>query len=304
MKARLLIGSMAALAAGISGYSTLIAPRRLQVVRLRVASPGLPPEWRGVRIAHLSDFHVGATGTSNALLLRSKRIALAFRPNIVALTGDYFDNGKATGDDAPWSGWPDDVAVFGVLGNHDFRGDDDAPAQTVRSLVDGGVTVLRNEAVGICLRGRRAWIAGVDDPFTWRADERAAFHDVPDDDDALLYLAHCPSIDGGYPSGRARLVLSGHTHGGQVRLLPSGKIPGVHFLRRARGTPPRRDPPVYIGSHWLRGSVVVVSTGLGVSRLPIRFFTRPQVLLIELAEAVADGLDCDSGSRYVTAIPR
>lgn len=272
----------------------------LRVRRLDVALPGLPSEWVGVRIAHLSDFHIGARGTSRRVLRRARTAALRFRPDIVALTGDYFDHGRIVADDGLLSGWPDGASVFAVLGNHDFRGSSDAPQHVVDALHRGGARVLRNEAVGVPLRGRTAWVVGVDDPFTRRSREAEAFATVPESDDALLFLAHSPSIDDTTPLGRARIMLCGHTHGGQVRLLPSGRIPLVRLVRRLLGTPPRREPSVYRGAHWLRGMLVVVSDGLGVSRLPLRWRTRPEVVLIELCRIQVSGPPCDTASRYVT----
>lgn len=276
----------------------------LEVVRLRVSPPGFPPEWDGIRVAHLSDFHAGARGVPLRLLRSARAAALSFAPDIIALTGDFFDNGVPVDVEGLWAGWPEDTVVVAVLGNHDFRGASDAPAGIERVLRDAGVVVLRNAALEVQLHGRRGWIVGVDDPFTLQADEVAAFAEALEDDAVLLYLAHSPSIDATVPFGRAFVALSGHTHAGQIRLLPSGRIPFVHVLRRLRGTPPRRDPPVYRGVHWLRGMIVIISEGIGVSRVPLRFRTRPQVVLIEFAHDQRSDVPCDNPRRYVTHVGR
>lgn len=280
-------------------YVFRIAPRWLETVRLRIGVPYLPADWAGVRIAHLSDLHVGGRGVRLEMLWRARRIAEAFEPDVIAITGDFYDHGRSAPDGGLFAGWPEGTNVFGVLGNHDLLGNQSDVAALLQRLGDGGIHMLRNEAAHICLRGRGAWLVGVDDPFTFRSDLSTALDGMPDDADALLLLAHSPAVVHDLPVGRARLVLSGHTHGGQIRLVPSGRVPFVGLLRRMQHEPPRNDPPFFRGVHWLRGGLVMVSDGLGMSELPMRFRTRPQVLLIELIPAAVDGSACDDAERYV-----
>ncbi len=280
-------------------YVRSFAPRWLETVRLRVAVPDLEAVWDGVRIAHLTDLHAGGPGVRLDMLWRARRIAEAFEPDIIAITGDFYDHGRPTADGGLFLDWPESAVVVGVLGNHDLRGTDAGFAALLDRLGTGRVRLLRNEAFELSLRGRNAWIAGVDDPFTFRDDLPATLDNVPDDADVLLLLAHSPAVIRDLPVGRARLVLAGHTHGGQIRLLPSGRVPFVNTLRRIKHDPPRNDPPFYRGARWLRGAIVVVPNGLGLSELPFRFRTRPQVVLIELSHAPAHGPACDDVARYV-----
>jgi hypothetical protein len=145
-----------------------------------------------------------------------------------------------------------------------------------------------------------AWIAGVDDPHSCRHDVCGALMALPDGDDVLLFLAHSPVAVNDLPAGRARLMLAGHTHGGQMRIRPSGRVPFIYLIRRLRGLPRRPDPPIFRGWSWEHGAVLVVSEGIGVSSLPIRFRTRPQVILIELARAEQESEHaCDDVGRYI-----
>jgi predicted MPP superfamily phosphohydrolase len=281
-------------------YTFRIAPRWLRVERLRVALPGLPDAWRGVRIAHLSDLHAGARGVPLPMLLEARQAALEFEPDIVALTGDYFHDGRRVSAPGLYASWPDSAQVFAVLGNHDYRAGAAGLAEVERELADGGACLLRNTAHEFELRGRSAWVVGVDDPFTFRADERLAFQHLPPEAEALLFLAHSPAGVDELPVGRARVTLSGHTHGGQLRLLPSGRTPGVGLLRRLLGAGPRRESTLYRGRHWRRGTLLIISDGLGMSQLPGRFRTRPTVLLLTLDNAPASGVACDDATRYVT----
>jgi uncharacterized protein len=262
--------------------------------------PGLPEAWRGVRIAHLSDLHAGARGVSLPMLLAAREAALNFAPDIVALTGDYYHDGRRVNAPGLYARWPDSAQVFAVLGNHDYRAGAEALAEVERELAESGARLLRNTALEFELRGRAAWVVGVEDPFTFRADEQLAFGQLPSDAEALLFLSHSPAGVDELPVGRARLTLSGHTHGGQLRLLPSGRTPGVGLLRRLLGAGPRRETTLYRGRHWLRGTLLIISDGLGMSQLPGRFRTRPTVLLLELDSAPVNGAACDDAARFVT----
>jgi hypothetical protein len=84
-----------------------------------------------------------------------------------------------------------------------------------------------------------------------------------------------------------------------MRLLPSGRIPGIERLRAFLGEPVRNEPPIYHGAHWVRGAVVIISNGLGMSQFPARVRTRPQVILLELDGPQPSDTPCDDVRRYV-----
>jgi predicted MPP superfamily phosphohydrolase len=297
--ARIVGGALLATAAG-AVYSIGIAPRWLRVTRLRIALPGLPAAWDGLRIAQLADFHANGPRVSDDFLAHAKQTALDFAPDLVAITGDFFEDGQWSEKGELYRAWPAGVPVLAVLGNHDYRGGPINRDLLLAQLQETGIALLRNAATTIILRGCPAWVAGTDDPHSGRHDVTQTLGNVPDCEDVLLLLAHSPAVVTELPFGRVRLMLSGHTHGGQVRLLPSGQVPFVNLLRALRNLPRRTDPPFFRGWGWVRGTVLVISDGLGVSTLPIRFRTRPQVILIELAAAGCPAAPCDDGDRYVT----
>lgn len=287
----------------IAVYMIGIAPRWLRVTRLRVALPGLPSIWRGVRIAHLSDFHLGAWGMTDGHLHKARKIALEFEPDTVVLTGDFYDSGKDISPDGLYDEWGPGVPVFAVMGNHDRRGVAGTLARIRAEQERAGVVILDNEALEFGLRGQPAWVVGVDDAHTFHADVDRAFRMLPDGETALLFLSHLPYTVSDLPVGRALLMLAGHTHGGQVRILPSGRMPLTKWIRKLRGAPDCPEGPVYRGWHWMKGAVLVISDGLGVSTLPIRFLTRPHLILIELDQAAPHAdLACDDVNRYVTEL--
>jgi len=283
-------------------HAFAVAPRRLDVVRLRIAVPSIPEEWIGVRIAHLSDFHVGSAGVSIDRLWKARRLAEEFKPDLIAMTGDFFDEGVLSDTDGLFINWPEGTQALAVIGNHDARAGEPPLGELVQHLQGGGVSVLRNEAVALQLRGRTAWTVGVDDPHTFLADDARAFTSLPLSAEALLYLAHSPAAALTVPVGRVRLLLSGHTHGGQFRLLPSGRIPGIKLIRALKRSGKRNDPEVAFGWHWRRGAVLVISNGLGVSQIPGRFRATPQLILIELTGTSRNKYPCDDVRHYVAQV--
>lgn len=291
------------LAVLLLAYSRLVAPRWLNVTRLRVGLPGVDQSLHGMRIAHLSDFHVGGPGTRSDILMKARREAIDFRPDMIAITGDFFDEGSTSDEWSPFIDWPAGVPVIAVFGNHDYRRGAGHIAELRRRLENSGVTFLANSALSLSLRGETVWIAGADDPHTRRDDLAATLDEVPvEAGPPLVLLVHSPSIVNELEAGAVRLVLAGHTHGGQVRLTPSGRIPFIGLIRRLRGLRPQPSLPLARGWHWWRGTVVVISDGLGLSSIPLRFRTRPQVILIELVETPAGGPPCDDVRRYVNEV--
>jgi uncharacterized protein len=291
---------VAGIAALISLYSICIAPRWLRTSVLRVGVPSLASDLVGMRVAHLSDFHLGARGMTTRHLHQARTIALDFRPHVIALTGDFYDSGRSVDPEGLLADWPDGIEVVGVMGNHDRRGQAGTLARTVAELEEAGVTILNNTAQSFMVRQQQVWIAGVDDPHTFNSDVAAALERVPPGEGVLLILSHAPAVINELEPGQASILLAGHTHGGQIRILPSGAVPFVDLVRKMCGAPGRPDGPVYRRWHWINGTVVLVSDGLGVSTLPMRFRTRPHLVLLELTSAAPDDpADCGSIDRYV-----
>ena len=264
-------------------FYNLYCLTRLRVSEIRVPVDCLPDQLDRLRIAHLSDFHLGQFGTSRRAIARAFSEARRFDPDLVALTGDYIDGSLATSgpDLREWLDFC--VPTVAVLGNHDhFHG----PAhldETIQLLEEAGTIVLRNEGIQLCVRGVPIGVIGLDDPFTGRADVDRASAMILDGRPPLLMLAHAPVLAALGDLDRVDLVLCGHTHGGQIRILPSGDVPGKRLLRRMSGERDVwREPDLYRGVHRRGRATIVISDGLGVSLLPLRFRTRPHLVLIEL----------------------
>lgn len=184
------------------------------------AGEGLPEEFEGFRIAHISDLHNAVFGDGNEKLLTLLREA---EPDIIAVTGDLIDSRHTDVDAAVAfiASAAETAPVYYVTGNHESRLDFE---NIEPRLTDAGAQVLRNSAVYIERGGGIIQLAGIDDPAFIRtggeASARASseLEGLLDADVYSVLLAHRPELIETYAAYGADLVLSGHAHGGQVRL--------------------------------------------------------------------------------------
>lgn len=210
------------------------------------------------------------------------REANSLSPDIVVLLGDYAEgHGFGLARSAPrevaqvLSGLDAPLGSWAVFGNHDWAADpaalmsDSASTKWHHAFAAAGIEVLSNRAARLSHRGEPFWIGGLESQVVRRDDLASTLAQMTDRAPAIL-LAHEPDIFPQVPN-RVALTLSGHTHGGQVRLF--GQAPIV---------------PSRYGSRYAYGHVVeegrhlVVSAGLGCSRLPIRFGMPPELVVVDL----------------------
>ena len=267
---------LAAAGAGLLAYAHLIEPRRLTVERWTVRIPDLPPAWEGMHIVHLTDFQIGMWGESRSLMRRAIRRAVELRPDLVFLTGDFVDDGCWTSRAEIVRPLTERAPCYAVLGNHDHlksAADTDA---IVAALRDQGATVLMNEHVEFTRHGETWQIVGIDDLATEHADLLAAITGIPRNRRLLALLTHVPEGADYAPEGWFPLIVAGHTHGAQVRLSP---IRRLSWLRLVGGVIETKYPR---GWFEVRGGLLYVNRGLGLSNLPLRFGAPPEVALLVL----------------------
>jgi predicted MPP superfamily phosphohydrolase len=222
---------------------------------------GLPPELDGLRIAHLSDFHLGVPSRGLRAAERAVEWVAERQPDLVCVTGDLLSRPRGERQlRALLSRLPH---PYVVLGNHDRASSRDpfSHAVDLGRLEDG--TILVDSAVEVDLRGRRVELAGVD-PRTWLDKRR---HRFPSSDaDLRILLCHFPRELEVVEPGRWNLILAGHLHAGQI-VLPYG------FGRLLLAHPRAK----YVeGVFERRGTTMHVSPGLGTTFVPFRFFARPE----------------------------
>ena len=236
-------------------------------VRLRVLDvtvPGLAPELDGVRVAHLSDFHLGLPSRGIAAVERAVAWVEEREPDLVVVTGDLLTHPR--GEPRLRALLPRlGERCYAVLGNHDF-GDARDPLAAPSRLEDlAPVTLLRDESATVELRGRRVQLHGIDPP-TYRLGEASPEEHADERADLRILLCHYPRVFDRLRPGAFHLVVAGHLHDGQIAIpYGLGKVRLAHTNWRYTKGVYRRD-----------GSVLHLSPGLGTTFVPFRFFARPE----------------------------
>jgi predicted MPP superfamily phosphohydrolase len=249
----------------------LSEPFMLAIERQQIYLRRLPKALAGLRIVHLSDFHYGPL-VNPAHLERAINAANDLQPDMIALTGDYISSDRGyAGPCAELVGrLRARHGVFAVMGNHDHWTDANLIADLFRSE---GIRVLLNEGLRLDLNGSSFWVAGVNDTMVGLEDLPLALAGSSDDEMKLL-LAHNPIILRRAARAGVDLVLSGHTHGGQVILRPEKNSSGRPRRRLVRGLGRRGNTQIY------------VTRGLGTVVLPIRYGCPPEVSVLELCSMI------------------
>ncbi len=229
----------------------------LEVSEHRICLAGLPEAFHGFRVVQITDIHHGLFLPLQAVS-DAVELANALQPDLIALTGDFVTYSPA---------YIEPVAsvlgrlrarhgVYAVLGNHDFRVGAGAVA---RALRHEGIEVLRNRHTTIRRRGESLHVAGIDD-LRYHADLPRALRGIPFGSPTVL-LSHNPGIIRQAAERRVSLVLSGHTHGGQVNLPVVGNV-------YSRG---RRRMRFKVGWDCLGATQIYVSRGIGTVVVPLRY---------------------------------
>ncbi|MDW8058545.1 MAG: metallophosphoesterase [Thermomicrobium sp.] len=290
------LGASAGLAALLTAA---LEPYRLRIKHVRLSLPRGCDAIAGLRVAFLTDFHVGGPGPSSRTTIAALERIRTWRPHLVLLGGDYFDQGR----------WFETAAfdklrglghVYAVLGNHDYRRGVDTAAMIVRFLETHDVRVLRNQLVIVRPADfpGQVELLGLDDPYSGLHDARLAC--TPPGPSPRILLAHAPSVLDELPIGSADLALFGHTHWGQVRLSWSrhlNPLDAAWYLDKVRR---KAHAQFQRGWFWTKGMLVYVSTGIGQTQLPLRLFAPPEAVLLEFDPAARDPRwPCDDPRYYV-----
>jgi uncharacterized protein len=284
----------------------------LRVVPVEVDVVEIPPGWSGMRIAVLSDFHLGMwEGNVTAARVAAER-AVRERPDLVVLLGDYLGRGT---DDALLDHVLEPLRerrVLAVLGDRDMverpEGPDTLAARTRQALERNGVEVLMNARARVVRGGDTAFVAGID-PFTarrpdWRRAE--IWNGIPAGPSTVIVLSHMPVSAAVMPTGRYPVMLAGHTFCGVV------EVPGTPRLRWVNTTVfPGTAEPERTRIHRIRGATLFVTCGVGFNFVPVRFGAPPELAMVTLrgvgieADTVpGQAVDVDSLIRQFTPEPR
>jgi len=268
-------------AMGLALYSGVLERHWIEITQRRVPLPGLPSVFDGFRIVQLSDIHMDEY-TEPAFLRRVIDQVNGIEPDAVVLTGDYVSHGLGSRHFAIGAAWQCAGILkelkceerYAVLGNHDVLV---GGRPITAALTANGVTVLRNQYLPIERNGGRIWLAGLDDPVTGLPDPESAIpvsiRNVPNE--PILLLCHAPDYADDLlaraPGRAVALMLSGHTHGGQIRLPLIGPL-----------TLPVLGRKYVAGSFQLGGLKLYVNRGIGTVGLPFRLDCPPEITVITL----------------------
>ena len=256
--------------------SSFIEPNHPRVIRKEIFLRRWPSRLDGFTIALLSDFHYDPFFSVHPIR-SAVDILNGLHPDLIALTGDFVsapwfgDNAKGAAAAEPCAQLLGKLqapcGLWAVLGNHDAYTDPDRVTETLRAV---GIPVLSNRSVPVEKDGARFWLGGVDDVLEGTADLDAALHHARSDE-AFVLMAHEPDYAdyvAGYP---VDLQLSGHTHGGQVRLP---------FLRPL--FLPELAKKYVWGQYQVRGLTLYTNAGIGTVQIPVRWNCPPEVTHITL----------------------
>jgi len=268
-------GVTAALA-GVAAYSHWIEPYWLHVSHPTVEIAELPAEFDGLRIAHLSDFHLGRTLDARCPVVQAVEACNNQHPDIVVLTGDYISQRQSTANLIALVRKLKTRPIFAVLGNHDYRFGPNHRRTLSRSLTEVGVTLLENRSAVFERNGARLWFVGVGDAYTSHDRLNEAQQTLRESDQPRVLLTHYPDFLLDVPAHQFDLAFAGHSHGGQINL--------PMLTQRALA---HSDTVFAGGLYWVGGTPLYVSRGLGTSSHRIRFLAPPELSVMTLRSPAA-----------------
>ncbi len=271
---RLTLGGLAAAGAAVGGfsYSRWLEPFWLTTERVRVPIAGLNPALEGLRIVQVSDFHAGQMVPFEYLEQVVSEVN-DLQPQLIALTGDFVTSRRDLQALPQLAELLQELraeyGVYACLGNHDIWA---GATRIIRELERSGIPVLVNSHTTLQIGSASLVVAGVDDPWGGQTNIQRALQGAPDTD--TLLLSHSPDMIDHWGHQHKLLQLSGHTHGGQVRLPFFGAPILPRFGKRY-------DMGLFrVGESWL-----YVNRGVGMSSIPVRFACRPEITELSLTIA-------------------
>lgn len=299
------LGAVAISGLSFGGYAFAIEPMRLRIQRYSISPPRWPNGFK-LKIAAVADIHACEPWMSVNRIRYIVEQTNRLEPDLIVLLGDYAAGHRWVTDWVHSSDWSTalralsaPLGVHAILGNHDWWEDRTAqqrgsgPVFGRLALEKVGIPVYENDVAKLIKDGRGFWLAGLGDQIAFlpnRQYGRSRWQGVDDlpltlskvtDDAPIILLAHEPDIFPKVPD-RVSLTLSGHTHGGQVRILNySPLVPSRYRNRYAYGHIIETEP----GLSALPKNLIV-SGGLGCSIVPLRLGVPPEITLIELGASV------------------
>jgi predicted MPP superfamily phosphohydrolase len=259
------VASASVLGAAGMAYMTRFEPANPTLEHITLRLPTLPPELDGLRIGQITDTHLGTRYSARNLIWAIEQIERV-QPELLVITGDMAGKRKSIPEIATLYGrLRAPLGVYAVPGNHDYW---EGLADINAALSVVGIPLLLNQSRRLRWNGVDFWLAGVDDIWDGCLDFAAACAEIPIDAFTIL-LAHSPDVANEAAEHGFALQISGHTHGGHLRLPGLGPFARPRFGMR------------YVMGHYQIGAMqLYVSRGLGGE--PLRLFCRPEATIFTL----------------------
>ncbi len=263
----------------IGGGVGYLSSKKLEKVHVDVPLAGLPKRLEGLKIAVMSDFHAGAF-IKREDILEAVHMVNNERPDVVALLGDYVDGAYShSGENVENGSYLFDalkrlkapLGIYAVLGNHDHWTDADLVRKKLASVP---VVILDNRSIGL---DNNFTVAGVDDFWEGPSQPFRAIKDLSPES-VVIMLSHNPDVNiqlGG--DKQVKLVLSGHTHGGQIRIPYIKRAPWVPCSRKYRGPSGLMRETKH---RW-----TFITKGVGTFFAPIRLACPPDIGILRLMKS-------------------
>jgi len=261
---------------GAYGYSSRLETQWLQIERVTVPLKHLGSALDGFKVVHMSDFHL-YPHTQIELVERAVGAANRLNPDLIVLTGDYVTGYRSSNSETIFELAPvltklnAKYGVFTVLGNHEYSTNEKV---VLSGLKESGLTVLINDGLALSVGQQMLYLAGLDDAWKGNPDLSKALEKRPGSVPTIL-LVHEPDFADTFSAdGTVSLQLSGHSHGGQIRL------PGMGALAL-----PRHGRKYDQGLYRVKDMWVYTTRGIGVIGVPLRFNCRPEITEITLVRS-------------------
>jgi len=256
-------------------WALVLEPSSVTTNRTAIELSHWHKEHNGLKVAVLSDLHVGSPHLGLVKLQQIVKQTNAEAPDLIVLLGDYVIHGVVGGRfveleaiAATLKDLQAPLGVVAILGNHDWWYDGE---QVRAALQQVNIRVLENEIMQIQHAGRSFWLVGLADLWTRTPDIQSSLQKITDNNPAIV-LTHSPDVFPDIPE-RVTLTLAGHTHGGQVNLPLVG-----------RPVVPSKFGQRYAAGHIIeQGRHLFVSTGIGTSIIPVRFRVPPEIVILTLS---------------------
>jgi uncharacterized protein len=266
--------SLACTGIGFGGqyYANNIEPNWIEVNKITIKHPLIPSSFSGVKIVQFSDTHIGFQLQLEDLKNIISTIN-SYSPELVFFTGDLMDEPNKYPHQQELvpilSKLKAPMGKYAVYGNHDHGG---YGSEIYQEMIEqSGFTLLRNANSSVSLLNKEEiFIAGIDEPMLGTPDFQTTFQGIPENVYTIL-LSHAPDLADTADTFPVHFQMSGHSHGGQVQIPLMGALV----------TPPFAEKYTE-GTYQLNKVTLHVNRGLGTTRLPYRFLSRPEITLYEL----------------------